>query len=107
MKEPYSKWTREQKEKYIQTCTYRRWERKLALIAEKGGKCQNCGYNKCLRALSFHHRDPTQKSFPLDIRQMASRKMDALLAEVAKCDLLCLNCHMELEDSLETKYERF
>ena len=32
-------------------------------IEYKGGKCQynNCGYNKCKRALEFHHLDPNEK----------------------------------------------
>jgi hypothetical protein len=29
------------------------------------GKCQICGYNKCNRALSFHHKDPNEKDFGL------------------------------------------
>lgn len=28
-------------------------------IAYKGGKCQCCGYDKCIQALEFHHIDPT------------------------------------------------
>lgn len=28
-------------------------------IAYKGGKCQICGYDKCVGALEFHHLDPT------------------------------------------------
>ena len=23
----------------------------------KGGKCENCGYNRCLDALEFHHSE--------------------------------------------------
>ena len=29
----------------------------------KGGRCQICGYDKCIEALEFHHLDPTRKDF--------------------------------------------
>lgn len=71
-------------------------KRKQEFVNQLGGKCQKCGYNKCLSVLSFHHREPDKKSFALDLRQMSNRKLSALQDEVDKCDLLCLNCHTEL-----------
>ena len=41
-------------------------QRKLDLIERKGGGYQRCGYNRCLQALQFHHRDPSTKVFTLD-----------------------------------------
>ena len=32
---------------------------------QRGGKCQRCGYNRCLKALEFHHLDPTKKDFTI------------------------------------------
>jgi hypothetical protein len=29
-------------------------------VEYKGGKCQKCGYDKCERALTFHHRNPDE-----------------------------------------------
>ena len=49
--------------------TQRGWIRKQYLIGIKGGSCEKCGYNKCSRCLSFHHRDPKNKSFQLDLRK--------------------------------------
>ena len=37
--------------------------RKQILVDMLGGKCENCGYKKSLRALSFHHVNPPQKKF--------------------------------------------
>lgn len=71
-------------------------DRKKEFIDLLGSKCVKCGYDKCQRALTFHHRDSSQKSFGLDIRSMSNRKYEVLLEEVNKCDLLCFNCHMEL-----------
>ena len=65
----------------------------------KGGKCVICGYNKCLRALVFHHLDPKTKSFGISERGF-TRSWDSIKAELDKCVMLCSNCHMELHDGL-------
>ncbi len=54
-----------------------------------------CGYRKNLAALTWHHREPEQKAFELDARSFSNRRMTTLRAEIAKCDLLCANCHAE------------
>jgi len=35
----------------------RRFKIKVKAVEYKGGKCNSCGYSKCLDALHFHHRD--------------------------------------------------
>lgn len=77
--------------------------RKNKLLLEKGGECVRCGYERCSRALTFHHRDPTRKDFPLDIRNCANRSLKILAEEALKCDLLCANCHTEVENELYMK----
>ena len=77
----------------------RRFLIKEKAIEYKGGKCLNCGYNKCKRALTFHHRDPTQKDFSLGGNHCMS--WVKIQAELDKCDLLCSNCHMEEHERLE------
>ncbi len=69
--------------------------RKLEAISLKGGKCETCGYNRCPAALDFHHRDPSQK----DPNWKSLRYQvlnDHVKAELAKCILLCSNCHAEV-----------
>ena len=73
----------------------RRLKRKKQFVLYLGGKCKVCGYDKCLRALSFHHRDPSKKEFNMTGREMGMYKKDLLFKEADKCDLLCANCHME------------
>ena len=34
---------------------------KNRLVEAFGGECGICGYNKCNRALQFHHLDPEEK----------------------------------------------
>ena len=74
------------------------WRRrtKERLIAEAGGCCQICGYDRYSGALHFHHVDPTQKEFGI-ARHGVTRAIAKARAEVAKCVLLCSNCHAEVE----------
>lgn len=71
----------------------RRRQKKLRAIELKGGKCEVCGYNKCPRALVFHHKDPSQKEF--EICSDFDRRWDAIVNELQKCVMLCANCHAE------------
>lgn len=73
-------------------------KRKLELINLKGGKCEVCGYNKNISSLEFHHKNPSEKSFPLDVRHLSNTNIDKLKEEVAKCILLCANCHREIHN---------
>jgi len=76
--------------------TERRRRVKAILVEEAGGACELCGYDRCLRALGFHHRDPTTKDFNIAAQGQA-RSLTRARAEAAKCVLLCSNCHMEVE----------
>lgn len=73
----------------------RRLDRKSELILSKGGCCQKCGYKKNYAALQFHHRNPKEKLFGLDVRNIGGRNLQEIVIEVNKCDLLCANCHAE------------
>ncbi len=71
---------------------------KAILIAEAGGCCRICGYDRCVRALHFHHVDPTTKMRRMDMG--LTKSLDNFRKEAAKCVLLCSNCHMEVEENL-------
>ncbi len=71
---------------------------KVRAVALKGGKCIYCGYNKCTAALDFHHRNPETKEFT--ITSKVSYKWERIEKELEKCDLVCANCHRELEVGL-------
>ena len=60
--------------------------------------CAICGYNRCNRALNFHHTNPQDKKFQVNIRNVRKKKVKDLVNEINKCILLCCNCHMEIED---------
>lgn len=72
---------------------HRRKKLKLLAIIFKGGKCQQCGYSKCVRALNFHHHNPNEKAFTIAHKMNTSWKR--IKQEIQSCSLLCSNCHSE------------
>ena len=74
---------------------------KIRCLEYKGGKCELCGYNKSIRALSFHHLDPTKKDFGISGNH--GRKWEVIKQELDKCILVCHNCHDELHEKEEQK----
>ena len=52
----------------------------------KGGKCEICGYNKCVSALEFHHKNPLEKDFGIGAKGY-TRSIEKNKKEVDKCNL--------------------
>ncbi len=71
---------------------------KLQAIKMLGGKCSICGYNKCVDALEFHHRNPKEKEFKLGSGNTMS--WEEYKNELKKCILVCSNCHKEIHSRL-------
>jgi hypothetical protein len=67
--------------------TVRRRRVKAILVADAGGACIACGYNRCLAALQFHHVRPAEKQFALG-RKGVARSLEKARAEARKCVLL-------------------
>lgn len=71
--------------------TEKRLRNKLKALELRGSKCEDCGFDKNIAALSFHHLDPNQKE--REIHFYLSKTWERFKAELDKCALLCLNCH--------------
>lgn len=67
---------------------------KEKLVEYKGGKCEICGYDKCITALEFHHINPDEKDFGIGCKNVLS--FEKCKKEVDKCMLVCSNCHREI-----------
>ena len=78
----------------------KRRKNKLMLVEYKGGKCERCGYDKCIDALEFHHLDPTEKEITISGNIKSLKK---LKKEVDKCILVCSNCHKEIHSEINEK----
>ena len=65
---------------------------RLLLEELKSVPCHDCGKTFPNECMSFDHRDPGQKLGPVGSFVRAGDR-EGLLAEIAKCDVVCLNCH--------------
>jgi predicted HNH restriction endonuclease len=85
---------------YIKAAVSKRRKKvRLMAIEYGGGSCRICGYQKCNRALSFHHKDPSKKDFGLSAQGL-TRAWAKTKSELDKCILVCANCHMEIHEGL-------
>jgi hypothetical protein len=78
--------------------TRRHQKVKRILVAEAGGCCAVCGYDRCIINLHFHHVEPKKKSFAITMAR--GKSLAAYQAEAKKCVLVCANCHGEIEAGL-------
>jgi hypothetical protein len=62
------------------------------LKEKKDVPCDDCGMRFPGECMDFDHRDGVEKKFNIS---QASRKygLDTILEEIAKCDVVCANCH--------------
>ena len=90
---------------FLQNSNYRNFKKsrqrlKEKLVEYKGGKCEICGYDKCVAALDFHHTDSSQKDFNISdgVKSFEKAKKEA---EKIKAD-----AEAEIEKSKKVKYRR-
>lgn len=79
--------------------TKSRQKRKRLAVQYKGGHCILCKYNRCMRALEFHHLDPSEKDFGFS-EKGTQKSWEVQKKELDKCVLLCNRCHSEVHDGL-------
>lgn len=66
----------------------------LAFLRDLRSKpCADCRKSFAPYQMDFDHRDPSTKAFQLTSSRAMLTSRDALAAEVAKCDVVCANCH--------------
>lgn len=90
------KWTSYRKDYMATKMLVARRKQKREAVEYKGGACEKCGYDKCVAAMEFHHRDPSEKDFQIS---GTYRSLARLKPELDKTQLLCANCHRELHDA--------
>lgn len=89
---------RKDKEARAEYFRQRRQERMnyLRKIRIEKGKCEYCGWNEHPEILNFHHVDPSTKEFGFASSEIGNLSMERIQKEIAKCILLCPNCHQWL-----------
>jgi len=91
----------DRREYLIQAVVKRRKKIREMAIKYKGEKCIFCGYDKCIRALEFHHIENNGKDFGISEKGY-TRSWDRVKKELDKCILVCANCHRELHAGLRS-----
>lgn len=61
---------------------------------KQGKTCKLCGESHPA-CLDFHHRDPNEKEFTIALA-VARASLTRIQTEIAKCDIICSNCHRRL-----------
>jgi predicted HNH restriction endonuclease len=74
---------------------------KLKAVALAGTVCRGCGFAEPVDALECHHLEATAKEFAISLDGVP-RSWTRIRAELAKCVLLCANCHREAHAGLRS-----
>lgn len=79
-------------------------DRKREVVALFGNKCKRCGAeNLPIVTYTFHHINPKEKEF--EISKILLWRWDKLKKELAKCVMLCANCHKVITFGDERLFE--
>ena len=78
---------------YRKVYSARQHKKKRAIIDSfKSVPCMDCGKTYPTYVMDFDHRDPSTKLF---LVSQTPRRVQVMLDEIAKCDVVCSNCHRE------------
>lgn len=81
------------KQQYLDRNAQAKAEKLAWMREQKNVPCMDCGQSYPYYVMDFDHRDPTQKLAL--VSRLVGWGWDRLRAEVAKCDVVCANCHRE------------
>ena len=81
------------------TVKAKRWAIRGLVAQYKVGKACSCGESHPA-CLDFHHRNRETKLFAISSKESVSAAR--VMAEIAKCDLICSNCHRKLHHNERT-----
>jgi hypothetical protein len=71
-----------------------RWRANAAMLDElRDVPCPDCGRRFPPCVMQFDHRDPATKQY--EVTRIITRARSVILAEIAKCDIVCTNCHRD------------
>ena len=98
-KEERLAYNRKTRQRRLELARNRRIEKrdKIRKIKAEAG-CLRCKETDPV-VLTFHHRDPSTKLFSIsNDGRNGSRPWTIVKAEIAKCDVVCANCHLRIEE---------
>jgi len=87
-------WVAKNRKRYNKMYTEKRHKQQILLDnlkCELG--CALCGYNEYPESLDFHHVNPKDKNFNINIKTLYKKDY---IDELIKCMCLCKNCHAHI-----------
>lgn len=72
-----------------------RRDRKARAVTRMGERCFACDRSGPHQLFEFHHLDASEKDFGIS-EDGIMRRWEKVIAELAKCVMLCANCHREV-----------
>lgn len=83
------------KQDYINRAKERRAQIKSWFREQKDRPCQDCEVSYPHYVMDFDHRDPEKKVIGPAKMIRDGWSIERMEAEIAKCDVVCSNCHRE------------
>lgn len=65
----------------------------IIVFIKESNPCQDCGHKFPACCMDFDHRERKSKVKEVGYLVHASRSWQEIVRELAKCDLVCANCH--------------
>lgn len=87
-----AKYRKANRERYLNLNTKYYRKRREELNRIKCNPCSDCGVQYSPWVMQFDHREPSKKTFAVSQINLGYTR---LKNEIAKCDLVCANCHAE------------
>ena len=98
--EHHQRWYAKHKDRHYEYYRKKQERNKALLKKLKDKPCMDCGVKYPHYVMDFDHRDPETKT--KNISRMLTTSVKTIMDEVAKCDLVCANCHRERTYGIQT-----
>lgn len=90
-KEARTRWYRNNKDKHLANAKARKIQKREYIRQVKNVPCMDCGKKYPYYVMEFDHRKGELKF--KDVASMVVEGFDRIKIEIAKCDVVCANCH--------------
>jgi len=92
-------WYNKNKEQHLKNVRKRASKHRKELIelinTYKSKGCSKCPENEAC-CIAFHHRNPQEKDMDISRAVMNGWSFEKMENEIAKCDIVCHNCHAKI-----------
>lgn len=94
LKAKRKEWYENNKDRHRAGVKLSKLRRQSVVNEAKAKPCTDCGVTYPYYVMEFDHLDPSQKTQGVNFLMKAG-SLQAILEEIAKCEVVCANCHRE------------